>query len=61
MARETCYCGLNELDTEVVDYCVMGEPCCSRRCYNDAMHALAPIVEMDGFHVAEQRQMELSL
>ena len=46
--KETCYCGLNEVEIEHASHCVMGEPCCTPRCYQEAIQA-ARAVEKDGY------------
>lgn len=56
MSRETCFCGLNTLDTEVIDYCVMGEPCCTRKCYSEALEAAKPL-EVDGYWFSEPKSV----
>ena len=45
--REVCYCGLNDIDIEHASYAVMGEACCTKRCYNEA---LAASDACGGFH-----------
>ena len=47
--KETCYCGLNEVEIEHASHCVMGEVCCTPRCYQEAMQSMQPL-ERDGFH-----------
>lgn len=47
--RELCYCGLNSVEIEHASFAVMGEVCCSRACYNEAIQNVRHL-EVDGWH-----------